>query len=123
MYPCPITLLRASELRGRYIQFGKNNLGDERITLAPLNSLQNGIKVRRKELDALNDEALLQEKSKAEQALRAVAGISGPDPWQEIAAASNARAATLSALHFHRKCGGLQQRAVSQRAAVAQGRR
>ncbi|HEY2528855.1 MAG TPA: S46 family peptidase [Xanthobacteraceae bacterium] len=85
----PISLLRASELRGRYIQFGKNNVGDERITLAPLNSLQNGIKVRRKELDALNDDALLEEKSKAEQALRALAGISGPDPWQEIAAASS----------------------------------
>jgi hypothetical protein len=85
----PITLLRASELRGRYIQFGKNNVGDERITLAPLNSLQNGIKVRRKELDALNDDALLEEKSKAEEALRAVAGISGPDPWQEIAMASS----------------------------------
>jgi hypothetical protein len=83
----PIALLRASELRGRYIQFGKNNVGDERITLAPLNSLQNGIKVRRKELDALNDDMLLEEKSKAEQALRAVAGISGSDPWQEIAAA------------------------------------
>jgi Peptidase S46 len=83
----PIALLRASELRGRYIQFGKNNVGDERITLAPLNSLQNGIKVRRKELDALNDDTLLEEKSKAEQALRAVAGISGPDPWQEIATA------------------------------------
>jgi V8-like Glu-specific endopeptidase len=85
----PISLLRASELRGRYIQFGKNNAGDERITLAPLNSLQNGIKVRRKELDALNDDALLDGKSKAEQALRAVAGISGPDPWGEIAAASS----------------------------------
>jgi hypothetical protein len=83
----PIALLRASELRGRYIQFGKNNIGDERITLAPLNSLQNGIKVRRKELDALNDDTLLEEKSKAEQALRAVGGISGPDPWQEIATA------------------------------------
>jgi hypothetical protein len=83
----PVALLRASELRGRYIQFGKNNAGDERITLAPLNSLQNGIKVRRKELDALNDDTLLEEKSKAEQALRAVAGISGSDPWQEIAAA------------------------------------
>jgi hypothetical protein len=83
----PVALLRASELRGRYIQFGKNNVGDERITLAPLNSLQNGIKVRRKELDALNDDTLLEEKSKAEQALRAVAGISGSDPWQEIAGA------------------------------------
>ncbi|MEO7208513.1 MAG: S46 family peptidase [Steroidobacteraceae bacterium] len=85
----PITLLRASELRGRYIQFGKTNVGNERITLAPLNSLQNGIKVRRKELDALNDDALLEEKSKAEQALRTVAGVAGPDPWQEIATASS----------------------------------
>ena len=85
----PISLLRASELRGRYIQFGKNSVGDERITLAPLNSLQNGIKVRRKELDALNDDALLDGKSKAEQALRAVAGISGADPWAEIATASS----------------------------------
>ena len=83
----PVALLRASELRGRYIQFGKNNVGDERITLAPLNSLQNGIKVRRKELDALNDDTLLEEKSRAEQALRAVAGITGSDPWQEISAA------------------------------------
>jgi hypothetical protein len=85
----PISLLRASELRGRYIQFGKNSVGDERITLAPLNSLQNGIKVRRKELDALNEDALLDGKSKAEQALRAVAGISGADPWAEIATASS----------------------------------
>src|ERR1700689_1318376 len=85
----PITLMRASELRGRYIQFGKNNVGDERITLAPLNSLQNGIKVRRKELDALNDDAFLEEKSRAERALRAVAGLNGPDPWQEIATASS----------------------------------
>ena len=85
----PVTLLRASELRGRLIQFSKNNVGDERITVAPLNNLQNAIKVRRKELDALNDDAFLDQKTKAEQALRAVAGISGPDPWQEIAAASN----------------------------------
>jgi Peptidase S46 len=85
----PITLLRASELRGRYIQFGKNNVGDQRIALAPLNTLQNGIKVRRKELDALNDDALLEEKSKAEQSLRAVAGFTGQDPWQEIASASS----------------------------------
>ena len=55
----PISLMRASELRGRYIQFGKANPADERIVEAPLNSLQNGIKVRRKQLDALNDDALL----------------------------------------------------------------
>ncbi len=85
----PTALLRAAELRGRYIQFGKNNAGDERITLAPLNNLQNGIKVRRKELDALNDAARLEEKSKAEQALRAAAAFSDSDPWQAIAAASS----------------------------------
>jgi hypothetical protein len=85
----PITLMRASELRGRYIQFGKASVGDERIAQAPLNNLQNGIKVRRKELDALNDDALLADRSKSEQALRASANLDGVDPWLQIAAASN----------------------------------
>jgi hypothetical protein len=85
----PIALMRASELRGRYIQFGKINVGEERIAQAPLNSLQNGIKVRRKELDALNDDAFLAEKTRAEQALRAGAKLDGVDPWQEIASALN----------------------------------
>jgi hypothetical protein len=85
----PITLVRASELRGRFIQFGKSSVGDERIVLAPLNSLQNGIKVRRRELDALNDDAFLAGKSKAEQELRAIARLDGVDPWAEIASASN----------------------------------
>jgi Peptidase S46 len=84
----PNMLLRASELRGRYIQFGKTNAGDERIALAPLNSLQNVIKVRRGELDALLDDALLDGKSKAEQALKAQASIAGTDPWNDIASAS-----------------------------------
>jgi hypothetical protein len=83
----PSTLLRASELRGRYIQFSKTNAGDERIALAPLNNLQNGIKVRRVELDALNDDAFMEQKTKAEQALRELAGLNGIDPWQEIASA------------------------------------
>ena len=85
----PITLMRASELRGRYIQFGKTNIGDERIVLAPLNSLQNIIKVRRKELDALNDDAFLDSKSRAENELRAAAHLDGADPWGAIASAAN----------------------------------
>ncbi|HEY0746501.1 MAG TPA: S46 family peptidase [Steroidobacteraceae bacterium] len=85
----PVTLMRAAELRGRYIQFGKINAGNERIILAPLNSLQNGIKVRRKELDALNEDAFLDSKSNAEQQLRTAAHLAGPDPWAEIAAASH----------------------------------
>jgi V8-like Glu-specific endopeptidase len=85
----PITLMRASELRGRYIQFGKTNIGDERIVLAPLNSLQNVIKVRRKELDALNDDAFLDSKSRAENELRSAAHLDGADPGGAIASAAN----------------------------------
>ncbi|HEX3914153.1 MAG TPA: S46 family peptidase [Steroidobacteraceae bacterium] len=83
----PVTLLRASELRGRYIQFGKTSVGDERISLASLDSLQNGIKVRRKELDALNDDAFMAQKSQSEAALRSIAKLGGHDPWQTIASA------------------------------------
>jgi hypothetical protein len=86
--PLPITLMRAAELRGRFIQFGTTNPADDRIVKAPLNSLQNAIKVRRKELDALNDDALLTGKSEAEERLRASAHIGGTDPWHEIESAS-----------------------------------
>jgi hypothetical protein len=85
--PLPITLMRAAELRGRFIQFGTTNPADDRIVQAPLNSLQNAIKVRRKELDALNDGVLLAGKSDSEEKLRASAHIAGADPWQEIEAA------------------------------------
>ena len=86
--PLPVTLMRASELRGRFIQFGTVNPADERIVTAPLNSLQNAIKVRRKELDALNDDAMLAAKSEAEQTLRTAAHLTGTDPWHEIEAAT-----------------------------------
>jgi len=86
--PLPITLMRASELRGRFIQFGAVNPGNQRIVQAPLNILQNAIKVRRKELDALNDDALLAGKTDAEQKLRTSARIEGADPWREIESAS-----------------------------------
>jgi hypothetical protein len=86
--PLPITLMRAAELRGRFIQFGTTNPADDRIVQAPLNSLQNAIKVRRKELDALNDDTLLTGKSQAEERLRASTHIGGTDPWHEIESAS-----------------------------------
>lgn len=84
----PFALMRSSELRGRYIQFGKANPADHRIVQAALNNLQNGIKVRRKELDALNDDTALQEKSAAESSLRSSAHLQGLDPWNEIQSAS-----------------------------------
>jgi hypothetical protein len=84
----PITLMRASELRGRFIQFGSVNPADERIVQAPLNSLQNAIKVRRKELDALDNAGLLSGKTESEQLLRTAAHLSGSDPWHDIESAS-----------------------------------
>jgi hypothetical protein len=86
--PLPITLMRAAELRGRFIQFGTTNPADYRIVQAPLNGLQNAIKVRRKELDALNDDALLIEKTKSEEKLRDSAHLTGTDPWHEIESAT-----------------------------------
>jgi hypothetical protein len=102
----PVTLMRASELRGRYIQFGKNNAGDERIIRAPLDTLQNIIKVRRKELDALNDDAFLAAKSRAEEELRAAGGLEGADPWDEISRALNRERALYLPYIFIENAGG-----------------
>ncbi|MGE0582192.1 MAG: S46 family peptidase [Steroidobacteraceae bacterium] len=86
----PNWLLRYSELRGRYIEFGKTGEAAARIVEAPLNSLENGIKVRRKLLDALHEDALLAGKGAAEEALRAkMAGDpTFGDPWADIARAT-----------------------------------
>jgi hypothetical protein len=83
----PNTLLRTAELRGRYIQFGRANLANEQLVEAPLNSLENGLKVRRKLLDALHDDALMARKSEEEKTLRATAGLTG-DPWAQIESAT-----------------------------------
>ncbi|MCP5471972.1 MAG: S46 family peptidase [Sinobacteraceae bacterium] len=89
----PPTLLRASELRGRYIEFAQRGPTERRITQEPLNGLENGLKVRRKLLDALLDDELMARKRREEAELRqrvstlpAFAGIG--DPWSDIAAAT-----------------------------------
>jgi hypothetical protein len=89
----PRWLLRASELRGRYIQFAKTSAEAARIVEDPLNTVENSIKVRRGELDALLDDRLLNSKRKEEAALRAkvaanaqLAAATG-DPWGAIARA------------------------------------
>jgi hypothetical protein len=84
----PQWLLRASELRGRYIQFGKTSPEARRIVDNPLTGLENSLKVRRKLLDALLDDRLMEKKRNDEAALRAkFSGGQGADPWQTIAAA------------------------------------
>lgn len=85
--PLPTILMRAAELRGRYLEFGRTKPGNEALVEAPLNALQNGIKVRRKLLDALHDDELLKRKSADETALRSGAQLTGADPWQQIDAA------------------------------------
>jgi Peptidase S46 len=86
----PRWLLRAEELRGRLIQFGKTSAEAGRIVEDPLESLENSIKVRRGQLDALLDERLLSSKRTEEAALRErvaadpqLAAATG-DPWGEI---------------------------------------
>jgi hypothetical protein len=67
----PFWILRNAELRGRYIQFGKTDAESARIVEDPLNGIENSIKVRRKEFDALLDDTMMARKKGEEQALRA----------------------------------------------------
>ena len=89
----PHYLLRNSELRGRYLQFAKTSAEAARITEDPLNTLENSIKVRRGQLEALLDDRLLNSKRKEEAALRAKVTANAPlaaatgDPWGSIARA------------------------------------
>lgn len=100
----PPALLRASELRGRYIQFATDSAEAERIVRDPLNGLENGIKVRRKLLDALLDEDLIAAKEREEAQLRmrieADADLAREigDPWAAIAAAE--RVQRQISLHY-----------------------
>jgi hypothetical protein len=95
----PPALLRASELRGRYIQFAKTSEDSRRIVQDALFGLENSIKVQRKQLDALLDDALLAEKHDADADLRlrvsrnrALTAEIG-DPWQRIEEAQAVEAA------------------------------
>ncbi|MBT8103192.1 MAG: S46 family peptidase [Gammaproteobacteria bacterium] len=67
----PHWLLRYVELRGRYIQFAQTSDEARRIVHAPLQGIENGIKVQRKRLDALHSDALFAQKEQAERALKA----------------------------------------------------
>ncbi len=81
----PQWLLRYSEIRGRLIQFSEENPTNERIAADLLNGIENSIKVRRKQLDALHEDALLERKAADEAALRQ--GLTSGDPWKDVEAA------------------------------------
>jgi len=67
----PHWLLRNVELRGRYIQYATTSDEAYRITQEPLLRVENFIKVQRKRLDALHNDALFEQKMAAERALKA----------------------------------------------------
>jgi peptidase S46-like protein len=97
----PQSLLRSSELRGRYIQFAKQSPAAERIVGDRLFGLENNIKRQRKLLDALLDDGLMSRKREDEAALRRRVE-SDPklraeigDPWARIDSAERAQAAIL----------------------------
>jgi len=100
----PLRALLESELRGRYLQFGKIGPEENREVQDPLLDLENGLKVRRMELAALLDDSLLASKARDERALRAAVTA---DPalardaggaWDEVAHAQ-ARARELEVRH------------------------
>jgi hypothetical protein len=100
-------LLRNTELRGRLIQFSKESPEHASIAADDLASLENSIKVRRKQLDALLDERLMARKNTEEAALRAKAGKwRGIDPWQQLAtAAKHERDLSLPYVFIEQRAG------------------
>ena len=66
----PLWLLRYSELRGRLIQYGKQSPEALRRSQDDLNSLENSVKVRRKQLDTLHDDVFMEQRASEEAALK-----------------------------------------------------
>jgi Peptidase S46 len=112
----PGWLLRAEELRGRLIEFGKTGAEANRIAEDQLTFLENSIKVRHGQLDALLDDRLLDAKRNEEAALRArvaadpqLAAETG-DPWADIARAQTAERALYLPYTFLEKGAGFDSR-------------
>ena len=117
----PQWLLRYSELRGRLIQFSEQSPSNERITADLLNNYENGIKVRRKMLDALHEDALFARKRADEAALRKAAGASIGDPWADIEKAMDAQNAIYEPYIWIEAGGGFQGRLVSYARTLVRG--
>jgi hypothetical protein len=112
----PQWLLRYSEIRGRYIQFSQASEVNERITADQLSAVENGIKVRRKMLDALHDDTLLARKMAEQEALQAgIAARATPDsavgnPWKDIETALAVERGLFEELVYLENGAGFQGR-------------
>jgi hypothetical protein len=117
----PQWLLRYSELRGRLIQFGEQSPTNERISADLLNGYENGIKVRRKMLDALHEDELFERKKAEEAALRKSAGASVGDPWGDIEKALAAQRAIYLPYVYIENNGAFQGRLAGYARALVRG--
>jgi hypothetical protein len=112
----PNWLLRNSELRGRLIEFAKSSDAAERIARDQLNGLENAIKVRRKQQDALLEDTLIALKEREESALREKVAqdpalrASVGDPWGEIERAELALDRIYLPYLFEESGGGFNSR-------------
>jgi hypothetical protein len=123
----PQWLLRASELRGRYIEFGKSGPAALGMVQAPLNGLENSIKVRRVQLDALHDERLFAQKTQEETELRAKIAAdpelarSTGDPWTQIEQAQAIDRTIALAYTFLESGAGFNSRLFNYARALVRG--
>jgi Peptidase S46 len=126
-FDLPRMLLLRSELRGRYIQFGKTSAQAGRIIEAPLSSLENGIKVRRKELDALLTDELMARKRHEESGLRAHVAANAQlarslgDPWADIERAEKLERPLDLPYSFLEAAGGFNSRLFGFARALVRG--
>jgi hypothetical protein len=108
----PHAILRDSELRGRLIEFGRGRPANARIAQMALISLENVLKIRRRQLDALHDtesfNRLRREESdsRARFASLSRASHDAADPWEQIARAQEARRALSLPYSYIEGSGG-----------------
>jgi hypothetical protein len=126
-YVLPNWLLRSSELRGRYIQFSSESPQNARITADQLNGVENFIKVRRKQLDALHEDELFARKSAEEASLKKqIAGnaeLRGSigDPWADIERAEAVKRGLFMPYNFIEANAGFQGRLITYARALVRG--
>jgi hypothetical protein len=126
-YELPNWLLRYSELRGRYIEFSGQSAQNARITADQLNGIENSIKVRRKQLDALHEDALFARKLAEQTNLRQQVAASTElrnsigDPWSDIERAEEVKQGLFYPYTFIENGAGFQGRLVTYARALVRG--
>jgi hypothetical protein len=126
-YELPNWLLRYSELRGRYIQFSSESEQNARITADQLQGIENSIKVRRKQLDALHEDALFARKQAEEDNLRKQVAANARlradigDPWADIARAEAVKRGLYYPHTFIESNAGFQGRLITFARALVRG--